>query len=742
VTEIPSKITGKNCFSPDASTRYTPAAAFPGSVAVRLDSLIRGETMNSIKPALALLLTLAPSAFSFAQTPPPVNPAAPPRAATSRAGQFDIASLDRTAEPCVDFYQFACGNWMKNNPVPPDQARWGRFNELAERNREILHQILEKAAEPNPKRSALEQKYGDYYASCMDEAGIEAKGIAPIKPELDRIAKINSKAELIDEVARLHGTSSGGRGGGGMRPLFTFGATPDLHNATQIIASVDQGGLGLPDRDYYLKDDPKSVETRKQYVDHLKAMFALLGDKPEIAARETDSVMRIETELASAAMDRVKRRDPHAHDHKMKVQQLAALAPSFQFNRYFKDAGAPAFQELNVGNPDFFKKVNATITSAPLQDWKSYLRSHLVSSKAPSLPRAFVEESFNFQGRFLNGQKELGARWKRCVQMTDRDLGEAVGQPYVDATFGVEGKQRTQKMVQLIEKALEKDIQELPWMTAETKQRALEKLHAITNKIGFPDKWRDYSTVQIVRGDHLGNVLRAAQFEHRRQLSKIGRPLDKSEWGMTPPTVNAYYSPPENDINFPAGILQPPFYDNRIDDAVNYGGIGAVIGHELTHGFDDQGRKFDAQGNLRDWWTEADGKEFEKRVSCIADEYSQFVAVKEPELKLNGRLTLGENTADNGGLRVAHLALSEALAERPAQPIDGFSPEQRLFLGFAQIWCENSTEESSRLRALTDSHSPGRYRTNGVVQNMPEFQKAFACKAGQPMVRSEPCRVW
>jgi endothelin-converting enzyme/putative endopeptidase len=661
--------------------------------------------------------------------------------ATSRAGQFDIASLDRTVDPCVDFYQFSCGNWMKNNPIPPDQSRWGRFTELAERNREILHQILEKAADPNPKRSALEQKYGDYYASCVDEEGIEAKGIAPLKPELDRIAKIHSKAELIDEVAHLHAISSGGRGGGS-RALFAFFATPDLHNATQVIASVDQGGLGLPDRDYYLKDDPKSVETRKQYLDHLRKMFALLGDKPETAALEGDSVMRIEMELAKAAMDRVMRRDPHSRDHKMKVGQLGALAPSFEFNRYFKHAGTPPFQELNVGNPDFFKKVDATIASVPLKDWKSYLRWHLVASKAPALSRAFAEESFNFQGRFLTGQKELAARWKRCVQMTDRDLGEAVGQPYVDATFGVEGKQRTQKMVQLIEKSMEKDIQELPWMTAETKRRALEKLHAITNKIGFPDKWRDYSTVKIVRGDLLGNIQRAAEFEHRRQLSKIGRPLDKTEWGMTPPTVNAYYSPPENEINFPAGILQPPFYDNRIDDAVNYGGIGAVIGHELTHGFDDQGRKFDAQGNLRDWWTEADGKEFEKRASCIADEYSQFVAVKDPELKLNGKLTLGENTADNGGLRLAHMALSDALAGRPAQPIDGFSPEQRLFLGFAQIWCENSTEESSRLRALTDPHSPGRYRTNGVVQNMPEFQNAFACKAGQPMVRNEPCRVW
>ncbi len=630
---------------------------------------------------------------------------------------------------------------MKNNPIPPDQSRWGRFNELAERNREILHQILEKAAAPDPKRSALEQKYGDYYASCMDEDGIEAKGVAPIQPELNRIAKIKRRPDLIDEVAHLHAISSFGRGGG-TRALFAFMAMPDLHNATQIIATVDQGGLGLPDRDYYLKDDPKSVETRSQYVAHMRKMFELLGDKPNVAAQEADAVMKIETELAKASMDRVMRRDPHNHDHKMKVQQLSALAPDFQFTRFFKDSKSPAFQQLNVSNPEFFKKVNGTIASVPLGDWKSYLRWHLVSAKAPTLTRRFVEESFDFQGRILTGQKELGARWKRCVQMTDRDLGEAVGQPYVDATFGVEGKQRTLKMVQALERALEKDIKELPWMTGETKQRALEKLLGITNKIGYPEKWRDYSTVEIVRGDLVGNAQRAAEFEHRRQLSKIGKPLDKTEWNMTPPTVNAYYSPPENDINFPAGILQPPFYDSRIDDAVNYGAIGTVIGHELTHGFDDQGRKFDPQGNLKDWWTEADAKEFEKRASCIAAEYSQFVAVKEPELKLNGRLTLGENTADNGGLRVAHMALMEKLAEAATPQVDGFSPQQRLFLGFAQIWCENSTEESSRLRALTDPHSPGRYRTNGVVQNMPEFQKAFSCKAGQPMVRTEPCRVW
>jgi endothelin-converting enzyme/putative endopeptidase len=634
----------------------------------------------------------------------------------------------------VDFYQFACGTWIKNNPIPPDQSRWGRFNELAERNREILRQILEKAAQPDPKRSALEQKYGDFYASCMDEKAIESKGATPLKPELDRIAQLKSKSDLAAEIAHLHG------GIVGPRVLFAFNSVPDLHDATRMIANVDQGGLGLPDRDYYLKDDPKSVETRKRYAEHVKKMFELLGDNPDQASREAERVITIETELAKASMDRVARRDPRNRDHKMKRQQLFSLTPQFQFGRYFKLVGSPAFEELNVGNPEFFKKVNAAVKAFSLDDWKTYLRWHLTAASASTLSQPFVEEDFRFQGRILTGQKELQARWKRCVVFTDRELGEAVGQTYVDATFGVEGKQRTQKMVVAVEGALGRDIRELPWMTEATKARALEKLRAIFNKIGYPDKWRDYSSVQIVPGDFAGNVRRAAAFERRRRLSKIGKPLDRTEWMMTPPTVNAYYNPAENDINFPAGILQPPFYDNKLDDGPNFGGIGAVIGHELTHGFDDQGRKFDARGNLTDWWTEVDAREFEKRASCIADEYSQFVAVD--DLKLNGRLTLGENTADNGGLRLAHMALLDTRTGQVPKLIDGFTPEQRLFLGFAQIWCENATDESKRLRALTDPHSPGRYRTNGVVQNMPEFQSAFACKPDQPMVRAEPCRVW
>ena len=660
----------------------------------------------------------------------------------SRPKSFDISAMDKSVNPCEDFYEFACGTWRKNNPIPADQSRWSRFNELAEYNREVLHQILEKAAVASSKRDASTQKIGDFYSSCMDEKAVESKGSAPLKPLLDRIAAISNKDQLIDTVAYLsaHGASAG-PGGGGV--LFGFGAQPDLHDASVEVAQVVQGGLGLPDRDYYIKDDTKSQETCTKYQEHLARMFKLLGDDDATAQREAQAVIKIETQLADAAFERVKMRDPKTRDHKMSVSDLARLAPNFRFERYFQSIGAPSFTEVNVVPPDFFQKVNGVIDSVSLDDWKSYLRSHAARSAAPFLSDAFVQENFDFSSRYLSGQKELQPRWKRCVQLTDRLLGEILGQPYVAQTFGADGKQRMLTMVNALETSLGTDIQELPWMTPETKKQAAAKLKAITNKIGYPDHWRDYSSVTVDRNDLLGNVQRAGAFDRMFNINKIGKPLDKKDWSMTPPTVNAYYNSAENDINFPAGILQPPFFDRSEDDAVNFGGIGVVIGHELTHGFDDQGSKFDGNGNFANWWTDADRKEFDQRTGCVADEYSSFVAVD--EVHLNGRLTLGENTADNGGARVALMALHNEMASQkgkvPAKK-DGFTPEQRFFLGFAQIWCENRTDESARLLAKTDPHSPGRYRVLGTLQNNADFAKAFNCKAGQKMVSQNACHVW
>lgn len=660
----------------------------------------------------------------------------------SRPKSFDLSAMDKTANPCEDFYQYACGNWRKNNPIPADQSRWGRFNELAEYNRQILHQILEKAAANDPKRDAVTKQIGDFYASCMDESKANSLGSAPLKPVLDRIAAISNKDQLIDTVAYLN--SKAPQAGPGSSVLFTFGSNPDLHDASKEIANVFQGGLGLPDRDYYINQDAKSQETRTKYLEHLTRVFHLLGDDDATAQKEAQAVMSIETQLAQAAFDRVKMRDPKNRDHKMSVSELANLAPNFEFQRYFQATGAPSFTEVNVIPPDFFQKVNGALDSVPLADWKAYLRWHAARGSAAYLSNDFVQENFSFFGRYLSGQQELQPRWKRCVQVTDRLLGENLGRPYVNETFGTEGKQRMLRMVNGLEQALGQDIQQLDWMSDATRQQAGAKLKAITNKIGYPDKWRDYSSVKVVRGDLLGNVQRASTFDRQYNINKIGKPLDKKEWTMTPPTVNAYYNPAENDINFPAGILQPPFFDRTEDDATNFGGIGVVIGHELTHGFDDQGSKFDGDGNLKNWWTEADRKEFDKRTGCIADEYSSFVAVD--DVHLNGRLTLGENTADNGGVKVALMALHNELAQNKNNPAakkkDGFTPEQRFFLGFAQVWCENRSDESARLLAKTDPHSPGQYRVQGPLQNNPDFAKAFGCKPGQKMVSENACHVW
>ncbi|MGZ4896059.1 MAG: M13 family metallopeptidase [Candidatus Angelobacter sp.] len=644
-----------------------------------------------------------------------------------------VTALDKSADPCVDFYQFACGGWIKNNPIPADHPIWSRFGELAERNRTVLRGILEDSAKAT-KRSANEQKIGDYYASCLDEDSINKKGIAVLKPEFDRIAGLKDKAGLPALLAHLHGES--------IDALFNFYSGADFKNAKEVIAQADQGGISLPDRDYYLKDDPKSVELRKAFSEHVANTFKLLGDAPDKAAADATAVMEIETALAKGSMDRVERREPEKVYHKLSQQDWQALTPSFSFAQYLSDLGTPKFTGLNVASPDFFKALDAELKTVSLDDLKTYLRWHLVRSQVQALPKAFVDEDFNFYGKTLQGTKELQPRWKRCVAAADSDLGEALGQVFVEKYYPPEAKDRTLKMVNQLEAALHQDISELPWMSDTTKKQALVKLDAIRNKIGYPAKWRDYSTLKIERGDALGNSLRANAFEIHRQLAKIGTPLDKQEWQMTPPTVNAYYDPTENDINFPAGILQPPFFDFKADDALNFGGMGAVIGHELTHGFDDQGALFDPEGNLKNWWTPVDEKAFKERTQCIVDEYDQFVAVD--DVHVRGKLTLGENTADNGGLRIAHMALMKSLADagKQAEKIDGFTPEQRFFLGWGQIWCQKQTDEMARMLAQNNEHSPGNYRANGVVQNMPEFQKAWGCKAGQPMVRANACHVW
>jgi predicted metalloendopeptidase len=647
---------------------------------------------------------------------------------------FDLNAIDKSIDPCVDFYQYACGTWVKNNPIPADKSRWGRFDELAEHNLYILRGILSEPAAALP--SPAQKMVTTYYASCMDESTIEKKGTAPLTPELERIGAIKTKADLIREVATMHRHAT--------PALFAFYPQPDMHDSTATIAFLDQGGITLPDRDYYIKDDPKSVETRQKYVEHVEKMFELAGDKPELAAPEAKTVLAIETGLAQASMDRTARRDPKSRDHKMSVAEVAAAAPNFDLTEYFADNGSPKFTALNVGNPEFFKQVNEQLHSVPLDDWKVYLRWKTINTYAPGLTKALVEEDFNFNSKYLSGQQEMEPRWKRCVKSTDFSLGMALGKLYVDRTFGADGKERTLKMVQAIESAMRDDISQLPWMTDTTKKKAYEKLNSIVNNIGYPDHWRDYTSVVIKSDDYAGNVERAEAFEVARQFKKIDQPTDRKDWGMTPPTVNAYYRPPMNDINFPAGILQPPFYGKLVDDAVNYGGIGVVIGHELTHGFDDQGRKYDAEGNFRDWWTAEDGAEFEKRVDCTAAEYSSFVSVKDDkgEVKLNGRLTLGENTADNGGLKLAYMALMKIIGDTPVKPIDGYTAPQRFFLAYGQIWCQNVTDQEARKRVLTDPHSPGRWRVNGAVQNSEAFQQAFGCKAGQPMVAENACRIW
>lgn len=668
-----------------------------------------------------------------------IDVAAGPTSEPTKPIIFDLSAIDKTVDPCTDFYQYACGNWLKKNPVPADQVRWGRFNELAERNNYLLYMEL-KAAADAPK-TPLQQKYGDYFAACMNVDLADKLGVEPIQPVMTTIASLTDKKRLSAMVAELQSRYALG-------VFYALGVQQDQKDSSQQIVTAGQGGLSLPDRSYYLTDDARSQKLRDQYVDHVTKMFVLLGDTPEKAADEAKSVMSIETALAKGSIDRVELRDPAKQYHIMTLEQLQALSPEYAWPAYLSGIKIGAFKTLNVSTPDYFKAMNEEIDASSLDSIKSYLRWQALRTAAPTLSKPFVDENFNFFAATLQGQKEQTPRWKRCTRATDAALGEAVGQDWVKQYFPPDAKANMEKLVLALERALGQDIKELPWMSDATKIEAKSKLDAFRNKIGYPDSWRDYSALTVKRDDFLGNVERSANFERMRNYAKLGKPVDEKEWGMTPPTVNAYYNQSQNDINFPAGILQPPFFDYSKDPAVNFGGIGTVIGHEMTHGFDDQGSKYDSKGNVRPWFTADDRTKFTERTDCEVKEYDGFKVAEGQNL--NGKLTLGENTADNGGIRIAFQALEEVLAKQgaAAEPgyvdgkRDGYTAQQRFFITFGQLWCQNQTEQNARVLAKTDPHSSGEWRVKGTVQNFNQFGKAFGCKAGQPMMPVNSCRVW
>jgi len=692
--------------------------------------------MNCFRFAPILILA-AGTAFAQAPAATDSSKPAPPIAVKS----FDLSAIDKTADPCTDFYQYACGNWVKNNPLPGDQTRWARsFSLVLERNRYLLWQELDAAA-TTPK-TPLEKQYGNYFAACMNTDLVEKKGLKPLEPVFKRIAALSDTHKLANLMGELEAEGSAA-------PLFNFGVEQDDKDSSKQIAGIFQGGLSLPDRDYYIVDSKRFQEIRKQYIEHVTKMFTLAGDTPDQAAKEAAAVMEIEIALAKVSTSRTDLRDPANRYHIYTVADFQRLTPDFDYSIYFKDVKIRSFETLNVATPDFFKGLSELIAKEPIESWKSYFRWHVLHSAATNLPKAFYNEDFAFFKQTLSGQKEPTPRWKQCSSMTDRALGEAVGQDWVKKNFPPAAKASMDQLVAALEKSLGDDIKTLPWMSDTTKKAAEEKLGMIRNKIGYPEKWRDYSALKVERDDLLGNLRRNNVFERDYNLNKLGKPVDEKEWDMSPPTVNAYYNPSFNDINFPAGILQPPFFDFTIDPAVNFGGIGVVIGHEMTHGFDDEGSKYDGLGNLREWQTPEDRKAFTERTDCEVAEYGSFEAAPAhddvPAQKLNGKLTLGENTADNGGLRIAYMALLDTLAAQGKtinDKIDGYTEEQRYFLGFAQVWCQNQTEQASRQAALVDPHSPGRWRVNGTVQNFDQFGKAFGCTKGQPMYPATSCRVW
>jgi endothelin-converting enzyme/putative endopeptidase len=674
-----------------------------------------------------LLLCVSAAALSAALAAQPISqlPYSP---------SLDTTSMDLAAKPCEDFARYACGNWSKTNPIPQDQASWDVYSKLAYDNERFLWGLLEEAAKPAPGRTAAQQKVGDFYHACMDEGAVEKAGLQPIRRNLDAIRSIQSLADLSRVVIAGH------MDGSGEGTLFELASDQDFENSQNVITFAGRGELGLPDRDYYTKTDAKSVEIRAKYVEHMKLVFGLLGDSAAAAATHAAAVLAIETVLAKSMLTRVEMRDPHKLFHKLSRKEFAALAPALDWDGFFSAAGLGGVALVNVTEPAFYQALEQQLHARPIGDWQSFLRWNLIRGASPYLSSPFVNANFEFYSKYLRGVPEQRPRWRRCERWTDRNLGEALGQVFVAKTFTAETKARTLAMTREIELAMEKDLATLAWMGPETRQQALTKLHAIVNKIGYPDKWRDYSALEISPDDFAGDIRRASQFEYRRQLTKIGKPLDRGEWMMTPPTVNAGYNPQMNDIMFPAGVLQPPLFDPKLDDAPNYGNTGATIGHELTHGFDDEGRQFDAQGNLKDWWTEKDAAEFERRAKCVSDQYSGYIAVD--DIHINGKLTLGEDVADLGGTMLAYYAWKHASAGQQLETVGGLTPDQRFFIGMAQWACGDARPEMKREWALTDPHSPLEYRINGVVSNMPQFAQAFSCKVGQPMVRQAACRVW
>jgi len=689
--------------------------------------------MTFVRAVSACLIVVALSLPAAAQS----SPASGQEPSLPYSPSLDLSSMDKSIDPCANFYQYACGGWLRKNPIPPEQSSWSVYGKLYEDNLHFLRGILEQAAASDDASDATTQLIGTFYAACIDEAGVERRGLKTLQPQLDAVSQLKSLHDLASLLARLHLHTTGRRS-----ILFEAGSTQNLDNSEQQIAQVDQGGLGLPDRDYYTKEDTKSKETRERYVQHVRKIFELLGENSPTAKKDADTVMRMETGLAQASLTRVERRDPYKLKHQMELSGLIQIAPRLGWQTFYRLQNYPKITLLNVAAPEFFKHLNAALTSEPLDAWKTYLRFHVADSAAPYLTAAFVKENFEFYRKYLLGAKEIQPRWERCVINTDRNLGEALGQAYVRKVFSPQLKQETLQMVMHIEDAMEARIKGLDWMSPLTKQQALAKLHGIRNKIGYPDKWRDYSSVKLVRDDYLLDIQRAAEFEERRDIAKVGQPVDRGEWEITPPTVDAYYNPQMNDINFPAGVLQPPLYDARMDDAPNFGDTGGTIGHELTHGFDDEGSQFDAGGNLKNWWTKEDREKFDQRTSCVRDQYSKYVVVD--DVHINGALTLGEDVADLGGEILAYMAWKLATKDKELKAIDGLTPEQRFFIGFAQWDCTNDRPEELRVRAQVDPHSPAQYRINGVLVNMPQFAEAFACKQGQAMVKppENACRVW